>query len=132
MNRVNRTGWSCLTALLLTFGCASKKAQPGVEGNSPATPAPLSPKTAEQGLKKPVLNPVFSPVGRVSRVNTKSRFVVITYPNGIPAPVGERLNVYREQLKVGELRVTGPEQDNVTIADILAGELSPGDEVRAD
>lgn len=46
--------------------------------------------------------------------------------------MGKRLNVYRNGLKVGELKVTGPQRDNNTVADIVAGECQVGDEVRED
>jgi hypothetical protein len=47
-------------------------------------------------------------------------------------PLEKRLNVYRNGLKVGEVRVTGPQRDNNTVADIIAGDCQPGDQVRED
>jgi hypothetical protein len=40
------------------------------------------------------------------------------------------MNVYRRGLKVGEVKVTGPQRDDNIVADITAGEAAVGDEVR--
>lgn len=68
--------------------------------------------------------------GRVARVNTDGGFVILTYPLGKVPPVGKRLSVYRDGMKVGELRVSEPQYQQNTAADITAGEAQPGDEAR--
>jgi len=68
--------------------------------------------------------------GRVAHVNPTARFVVLTYPIGKLPPNERRLSVYRNGMKVGELKVTGPARDQNTVADITAGEAQPGDEAR--
>ena len=40
------------------------------------------------------------------------------------------LIVYRQGIRVGEVRVSGPERDNNTVADITSGDCEIGDEVR--
>ena len=40
------------------------------------------------------------------------------------------LNVYRRDLKVGEIRVDTWRRDDNVVADLIAGEAQPGDEVR--
>ena len=65
-------------------------------------------------------------------VNADARFVVMTFPLGGVPLVEQRLYVYRKGLKVGELKVTGPQRDNNTVADIISGELQVNDEVRQD
>ena len=42
----------------------------------------------------------------------------------------QRLSLYRKGLKIGEVKVTGPQQDDNMIADLVAGEAEVGDEVR--
>jgi hypothetical protein len=42
------------------------------------------------------------------------------------------MNLYRNGLKVGELRVTGPQQDANIVADVITGDAAAGDEVRVD
>jgi len=69
-------------------------------------------------------------VGKVVRFNSEGRFVVLNFPIGHLPGVDQRLNVYRQGLKVGEVKVTGPQRDDNTVADIVAGEAQVGDEVR--
>jgi hypothetical protein len=63
-------------------------------------------------------------------VNAGARFVVLTFPIGQMPALERRLNVYRRGLKVGEVKITGPQRDDNTVADVLAGEAQAGDEVR--
>jgi hypothetical protein len=77
-----------------------------------------------------VVTPSIDLIGRISSVNTKDRFVVVAYPTALVPENGQKLNVYRDGRKVGELRVSGFSQDNLTAADILAGEIYVGDHVR--
>lgn len=69
-------------------------------------------------------------VGTVSTYNTAGRFVVLDFPVGrMPVP-DQVLFVYRQGLKVGEVKVAGPKRDTMTVADLIAGEAHKGDEVR--
>ena len=70
-------------------------------------------------------------VGKVAKVNSDGRFVVITFPIGHLPTLNQRLNIYRRGLKVAEVRVTGPQLDDNVVADIAAGDARAGDEVRA-
>ena len=65
-------------------------------------------------------------------VNGSARFVVMTFPLGGVPDNGRRLNLYRNGLKVAEVKVTGPQRDNNTVADIILGEAQVNDEARAD
>jgi hypothetical protein len=71
-----------------------------------------------------------SAAGRVARVNTGGGFVILTYPLGQLPAVGRRLGVYRNGMKVGELKVSEPQYQQNTAADITAGEAQAGDEAR--
>ena len=42
----------------------------------------------------------------------------------------QRLNLYRNGLKAGEIKVTGPQLDENVVADIVAGDAQLGDEAR--
>jgi hypothetical protein len=68
--------------------------------------------------------------GRVARVNPDGAFVILSYPLGAVPPVGRRLSVYRDGMKVGELKVSEPRYQQHTAADITAGEARAGDETR--
>jgi len=69
-------------------------------------------------------------MGKVARVNQDGRFVVMTFPMGHLPLLNQRLIVYRQGLKVGEVRVTGPQLDDNVVGDISAGEAQAADEVR--
>jgi hypothetical protein len=68
-------------------------------------------------------------VGTVSLYNTQGRFVVLDFPVGKMPAMEQVLFVYRRGLKIGEVRVTGPERDHKTVADLISGEAQKGDEV---
>ncbi len=69
-------------------------------------------------------------VGKVASVNVSLHFVVLNFPVGRMAAVEQTLVVYRQGQKVGEVKITGPQQDDNIIADITSGEVETGDEVR--
>jgi hypothetical protein len=71
-------------------------------------------------------------IGKVVRVKEDARFAVLNFPVGMMPGVQQRLNVYRHGLKVGEVKVVGPRDDDNTVADIINGEVQVGDELRAD
>lgn len=68
--------------------------------------------------------------GKVTSYNEVGRFVVLEFPIAHLPGIGQKLFVYRNGLKVGEIKVTGPQRDDHTVADVTAGEAQPGDEVR--
>jgi hypothetical protein len=139
-------------ALVFLAGCAAPKpveydAVPGpsqskiVSPPSPA-PAPVAQQKPAHGEKqkpapvqrrKPastIITPDASLSGKVSRCNGAFRFVVLEFPIAHLPGVGQKLFVYRDGLKVGEVKVTGPHRDDRTVADLTTGEAQPGDEVR--
>jgi len=107
-------------------GCAGKKggsatvAKPGQVGTAAAAPP-------EQKL---IVTPSDSRTGKVVKLNPVGRFVVLNFPvDQVPAPE-QVMAVYRRGLKVGEVRITGPQLDDNIVADLIAGEANAGDEVR--
>jgi hypothetical protein len=79
----------------------------------------------------PIITPAYVLTGKVVRVNPTSRFIVISFPLGRMPSLEQRMDVYRSKLKVGEIRVTGPQRDDKVVADLLSGDAALGDEVRA-
>ena len=69
-------------------------------------------------------------IGNVALVRTAERFVVLNFPIGRLPVIDQRLNLYRAGLKVGEVKVTGPQYDNNVVADLVAGDSEVGDQVR--
>ncbi|MCX7866788.1 hypothetical protein [Limisphaera sp. VF-2] len=84
-----------------------------------------------EGQKPLLVTPDLSLTGRVVSVNLVGRFVVLTFPSGRLPAIGQVLSVYRDGLKVGEVRVSGPQRDDHIVADIAAGEVRVGDQVRS-
>jgi hypothetical protein len=79
----------------------------------------------------PVLRPSSVLVGRIDSINIRAAYVIASFPFGSLPMVGSRLDVYRQGLKVAELKVTLPQENNLTAADIVAGECRIGDEARS-
>jgi hypothetical protein len=99
----------------------TKSNLPGI-GKVPAPAGPAAPQiTLSNELS-----------GKVVSANLSSRFVVLDFYLSPMPNKEERLNVYRRGQKVGELKVSGPERNQMTVADIVAGEAQVGDEVRRD
>jgi hypothetical protein len=70
--------------------------------------------------------------GTVISVNANARFAVLRFPIAQLPPVDQRMSAYRQGLKVADLRITGPQRDFHTVADIVAGECRVGDDVRGE
>ena len=68
--------------------------------------------------------------GKVVACNTAGRFVVLNFPASPMPTVDQTLFLYRTGLKVAEIRITGPQNDDNTVADIVTGDAQVGDEVR--
>jgi hypothetical protein len=111
-----------LGASLLLAGC--------IHHNQTPAPKPAPPVATQP--PKPVIKPDLRQAGRVAMVNVAARFVVISFPPGPMPQADRRLSVYRDGVKVGELKVTGPQRDNDTVAEIVSGEIQLNDEVRVE
>ena len=117
--------WSVLLICGCCFfaGCTAKgppPAQWGRTGNA----------GTRNGTNAPIVTPGGSLPGKVISFNPNGRFAVLRFPLGEMPPLQRRLGVFREGLKVGELKVSGPQRDTHTVADLVAGECKAGDEVR--
>jgi len=77
-----------------------------------------------------IITPDTSLAGKVVSYNDAGRFVVLNFPIGQMPAVGQTLFLYRNGLKEGEIKVSGPQRDNDTVADLVNGDAQPGDEVR--
>jgi hypothetical protein len=88
------------------------------------------PSAAKEAHGKVILTRETILVGKVMRVNYSARYAVLNFPIGSLPAMGVRLNVYRHGLKVGEVKITGPQQEDNTVGDIASGEVEVGDELR--
>jgi len=68
--------------------------------------------------------------GRIVSVNPTLRFVVMDFTIWRMPALDQRLHVYRNEQRIGEVKVTGPAVDTTVAGDLMAGEARPGDEVR--
>ena len=109
----------CLAGGLILAGCASDK----VAESRPTT---------KKRPDKVIITPDNSLIGKVVRVNNNVRIAVLNFPIGKLPAMGSRFNVYRQGLKVGEVKVSGPQQDENIVSDIVTGDVQVGDELRAD
>ena len=121
----------CLVVLCwMVTGCAwfGGKKSPG-SATTQAQPPALTGINQTNGAKVTV-TPDSGSTGNVARVNPAAKFAVLNFPFGNLPLVGQRLYVYRQGLRVGEVRVTGPTDNDNTVADIVNGEAQKGDEIR--
>lgn len=110
-----------LVGLLAVTGCAGKK-------NGPPGAAPKAGKAAPD--TKPIIKPSDALIGQVVSFNVVGRFAVLNFPvNRMPA-IDQMLFVYRDGLKVGEIKITGPQKDDNIVGDLTTGDAKAGDEVR--
>jgi hypothetical protein len=115
-----------ISAFVAVFaaGCASRQElEPGPEfvesGNAFAA-----------NESKLIVTPSEALLGRVARSNPMARFVVIEFPLGQMPAVGSRFGIYRQGQKVGEVRISGPQQDVYVVGDLTDGEAQINDDVR--
>jgi hypothetical protein len=117
--------------LVAAAGCARKQAafMPLPEG-SPQGVSGVRPTLPPAENHKLIITPEEGFMGKVARVNQEDHFVVVTFPADRMPPLELRLNLYRRGLRVGEVKITGPQLDDDVDADLLTGDAEVGDEVR--
>ena len=108
-----------IIAVALT-GCAGKNHKTAAVVAKPALVAP-----------KMIVTPDVSAAAKVVSVNPVGRFVVLNFSAGGMPGLQQTLSLYRTGLKVAEVRVTGPQQEDNIVADLVSGEARVGDTVRA-
>jgi hypothetical protein len=106
-----------LLAAVMAAGCAAHK------GQKPKSAPPLAAPQA-------IVTPDSSLVAKVISVNQVGRFVILNFPMEQMPRLQQPLFLYREGLKVAELKVSGPQQDDNIAADVIAGDAQVGDVVR--
>jgi len=108
-----------LVAGLLATGCS-------IFHKSAKTPAPAPVAHTSQT----VVTPDNSLSAKVASYNAVGRFVVLSFPVGQMPRLDQTLFLYRNGLKVAEVKVTGPQRDNNIVADLVTGDAQVGDDVR--
>src|SRR5262249_7333944 len=77
-----------------------------------------------------IVTPDESLTATVVSYNATGRFAVLSFPVGHLPRIDQTLFLYRNGLKVGQVKITGPQNDNNIVADLMEGEAQAGDEVR--
>ncbi|MBU6408852.1 MAG: hypothetical protein KGR98_00565 [Verrucomicrobia bacterium] len=90
-------------------------------------PAPAPEQTAPQ---PPIVAPASSPEGTVMAFNAVGQFVVLSFPPGQLPSIGQMFSVYHNGLKVGEVKISGPQSENNIVADVIEGHAAVGDKAR--
>ena len=114
---------------MLANGCAlfhHHRAQPAPPPEASAYLAPATPSAT----LNPIVTPDNSLSAKVASYNAAGRFVVLSFPVGRMPNMDQTLFLYRNGLKVGEVKITGPQRDNDIVADLVTGTAQTGDEVR--
>ncbi len=117
MKQVHMRLWSegltllaCAGLCLCASGCAREnKPKPAVQ----VAPAQIGP-----------------PPATVRKVDITYSFVVLDFSERAMPPVGSRMTIYRNGVKVGEVQITEPVRAQFATADIVAGDVQLGDEAR--
>lgn len=111
-----------LLAGFLASGCVfhhTAAAKPATARTTSVTAAP-----------EPIVTPDTSLSAKVVRYNSVGRFVVLSFPVGQMPETGQTFSIYHAGVKVGEVRITGPQRDTDTVADLTQGSAEEGDDVR--
>ncbi|MGB9601558.1 MAG: hypothetical protein ACP5MG_13190 [Verrucomicrobiia bacterium] len=120
----------CIVSISIFCGCKGKLfGKKSVAYEYGATPArTVSTEKARAPQAQQPLQSVLS--GRVKSVNEKAGFVILNFPIGKMPAIGQRLWIYRDNNRVGAVKVTGPQMDFNIAADIIEGEAKVDDEAR--
>ena len=106
---------------------------------APGAPVDAAPAATRPGVAKPVADPDALPTivtpdtsiaGKVVSYNSAGRFVLINFPVGLMPKVDQTLFLYRNGLKIGEIKITGPQRDTITVADVISGDAQVDDDAR--
>ena len=81
---------------------------------------------------KNIVTPDMSLAAKVISYNTVGRFVVLSFPADKMPKLQQTLFLYRTGIKVAEVKITGPQQENNIVADLVSGDPKVGDTVRAE
>lgn len=105
--------------------------QPPIQSSATNTSTKVSAKPkASEPKPNPLVTLDNSLGGKVATFNSAGRFVVLDFPVGRMPALEQTMFVYRDGLKVGEIKISGPTRDNNTVADLISGVANKGDEVR--
>jgi hypothetical protein len=123
-----------ISALILCTSACRSPSSAAVSG-TPITPKntrTVSAKNipAADDVNNPAVRAVNAVAGRIIAVRAPLRFVIIDFAGGRMPQLDQRLQVYRLDQKVAEVKISGPYLGTTVAADITAGDAFEGDLVR--
>lgn len=127
-----------LIVVVAVTACSPSAVRPT---SSPEAATPTPARTAAQPVptnrvvdspRFPAINPVTLVQGRVTFVNERFRFVIVDFAFHQMPRLEQRLGVYRRDVRVGEIRISGPSDGTTVVADVMSGAAGLGDQVRED
>ena len=116
--------FTLLFAGLLFAGCSWHKSA------SPSTPKPTKASSASNAAQRSIVTPDVSLTARVVLYNDVGRFAILGFPVGQMPKAGASLFLYRNGLKVAEVKVNPMQSDTYVVADLVSGTAQVGDDVR--
>ena len=127
-------GAFCLSLLPLVAGCAAYKPRSAIASAPQPPTSNFTWKTSETAPPKPPTETTLTLVSlasaRITIVRPEEKFVVIDFSSRTMPALGTTLTVYRTGQKIGVVQLNGPTRALAAVADIIDGEIQPGDEVR--
>ena len=127
----SRAGWMRVIAGMVAVGLVGMLAG-CVTPPGPAAGAESKATGTNAVVLPPPIEPLDGAVGRVVRVQSELRFVVVDYSlNRMPEP-DRMLAVYRGGEVVGRLKAGRFRRETTLVADIVSGSAAEGDEVRGE
>lgn len=113
----------------------NKPVAPAVEIAKPTVkPAPQKPSAALVDLTKQtaklIVNADNGLDGRVVTADAAGRFVILNFPLGQMPALDSVMTVYRHGVKVGQIKITGPQRDDNIAADVISGAAQLDDAAR--
>jgi len=126
---------SLLAAGLLAAGCISHKPKPAPATKptvaSPNVNIPYVPQATQQSVVPPqIVTPANPLTATVVLYNPTAQFVVLNFPVGQIPALNQTMYLYRAGMKVGEVKISGPQSGENIVADLVTGDAQVGDEVR--
>ena len=121
-----RTAWLILFCAVLALGCKSTNT------SSPDDLGAVTDSVRRASASRDSVAPASPAPAKIVLVNTQLRYVILDFAATRLPGSGQRLSVYRNSQKIGQIRTSSESSGTNIAADIIFGDLQLGDEVRAD
>jgi hypothetical protein len=124
-----------LSGCLALFGCQGGPSSPNQKGEKQPViqkAAKRTPPPKQAKPQPPSVIPASGISGRVALVNNALRYVIVDFSLSEAPKPEQKMSVYRQGAKVGEVKISEQSQALNFAADIVAGEVQVGDMVRLD